>query len=120
MSLIVSYSPEGLWKRTIQLLNNLFKEKPTLNTSPKSYFVATIEIHNIILKDLSEVFESAIEIDNTTPTIEQIHTSLSRVEHVLLGKKSDEKYKKDIRGCCLYTDYLSMSLYSYNRSCLII
>lgn len=120
MSLIASYSPEALWKRTIILLNNLFQQKPELKTSPKSYFVATIEIHNIILKDLSEVFESSTQLDNTIPTIDQIHLSLCHVEHVLLGKKSNEKYKKDIRGCCLYTDHLSQSLYSYNRTCHIL
>jgi len=116
----ITYSPEGLWKRTLHLLNNLFQEKPELKSSPKSYFVAVVEIHTIILQDLAEVFESSTELDNTTPTIEQIHNSLSRVEHVLLGKKSAEKYKKNIRGCCLYTDHLSHSLYSYNRTCHIL
>ena len=120
MSFFATYSPERLWKRTLYLLNNLFIEKPNFDSSPKSYFVATIEIHNIVLQDLSEVFKSTIELDNSIPTIGQIYTSLTRVEQVLLGKNSSKKYKQDIRGCCLYTDHLSNSLYSYHRTCHIL
>jgi hypothetical protein len=117
MSLFASYSPESLWKRTHRLLNGLFQEKPDLETCPKSYFVATIHIHNIILKDLSEIFQSETARDQEIPTLAQIHQSLAQVEHVLLGKTSADKYNKDMRGCCLYTDNVAKSLHSYPSTC---
>ena len=121
MSFLVTYSPESLWRRTVRLLNGLFQEKPKLATTPQSYFVATLHIHNLILQDLSEVFEPpATDEEENTPTMEQIHASLVRVETVLLGTSKADAYPKTIRGCCDYTDHLTRALYSSKRHCVLL
>ena len=57
MSLIASYSPEALWKRTIILLNNLFQQKPELKTSPKSFNANNNNINQVVTFIKSEYSE---------------------------------------------------------------
>jgi hypothetical protein len=115
MSFFRVYSPKSLYRRTLVLVNVIFKTPPSVSADPSSYFRATIEAHRQISSDLSSVFPVS-ESSSASVAISEVFKSLVDLEQILFGTKSD--FKISVEGCCLYTDSLTARLRS-NDSCSI-
>ena len=116
MSLFKSYTPEYLYISTLKMVNTLFVHPPQLDSCPASYFTATMKVHEWIKSDLKGIVPSK-EACQTEQTIEQIHSSLSEIEEMLFGEKT--QYELSIKGCCLYTESIENRL-TGERACQIM
>ena len=119
MSLFKSYTPKKLYLSTLRLVNSLFHQPPRIKSSPASYFKEVLNMHALIREDLNGVLQPTRsgQPPAKTVTVKQIHASLVSTEQQLFGKSSP--FDDDLRGCCLYTNYLEKQL-STSSSCVII
>lgn len=91
----------------------MFHITPKIETNAEhSYFQASLNLHRIIRKDLNDILMGEVVEDSDT-TIEQVHTSLQKLEKQLFG--SESKFDVDIKGCCLYTRSLEGRLTTSSR-----
>tara|TARA_B100000795_G_scaffold117395_1_gene87271 strand:+ start:113 stop:463 length:351 start_codon:yes stop_codon:yes gene_type:complete len=116
MSLFKSYTPQSLYVSTLRLVNSLFHEPPVIILTPASYFKEVLNMHTLIRKDLNGVLQQ-MQIPAKTVTVEQVHASLASIEQQLFGIASE--FDADLRGCCLYTNYLEKQL-TTSSSCVIM
>jgi len=116
MSLFKSYTPRKLYLCTLRLVNSLFHVPPCVKNNPVSYFREVLTIHAVIRQDLKGVLNE-IQSPPGSVTIVQVHASLLALEQQLFGMASE--FDVDLRGCCLYTQYLQQQL-STSSTCIII
>ena len=116
MSLFKSYTPKYLYLSTLTMINTLFARPPVLDLNPSSYFKAGLSAHDWIRNDLSGVVRSETPTEGDT-TLDQVHESLTTIERMLFGTKSD--FECSVKGCCLYTEHIEMGLKSSITSCVV-
>ena len=116
MSLFRNYTPRKLYVLTLKLVNSLFHESPPIQNSPSSYFNQVLVMHRIIRQDLSGILQEVKESEEAI-TVAQIHSSLVAFELQLFGTES--AFDIDLRGCCLYTQFLERRLTTYSTHCVL-
>tara|TARA_B110000091_G_scaffold214310_1_gene266970 strand:+ start:3747 stop:4121 length:375 start_codon:yes stop_codon:yes gene_type:complete len=124
MSLFKTYSPQLLWKLSLQLVNSIFRNPPKMKVEPESYFKSILEAHQIIRDDLTGTFDPHnITLATANTTIGQIYSSLQELDQMLFGSTTDVSvacFSNSIEGCCLYTKYLEQRLKKSTNTCLLL
>ena len=116
MSLFRTYTPKYLFQLTLKLANSMFHAPPYVSTTPKSFFTATMMLHDKIRQDLNEVIVVS-EVPASGEVTTTIHASIYNLEKQLFGTETD--FDVDIRGCCLYTQHLEQRLTLNKSACVI-